>query len=102
MRKRNSNNEREARHENTEMAETNKKHKADRTNASMTPKRVNVVEEPILLIEQVEKGTPRPSFQTPRIISQEALIAFSLAAVGIERTFPLINDNQDSLTKPSE
>ena len=53
-------------------------------------------------MEPVEKGTPIPSFQTPRIIIQEDLLAFSLAAVGIKRIFPLINDNQDSLTKPYE
>ena len=30
------------------------------------------------------------------------MIAFSLAAVGIKRIFPIINDNQDSLIKTSE
>ena len=53
-------------------------------------------------MEPVEKGNPRPSFRTARIISQEALIAFSLAEVGIKRILPIINDNQDSLTKPYE
>ena len=53
-------------------------------------------------MEPVEKGTPIPSFLTQRVVIQEALIAFSLAAVGIERIFPIINDNQDSHTKPSE
>ena len=43
-----------------------------------------------------------PSFRTPRIISQEALMAFSLAAVGIERRFPIVEDNQDSTDKTME
>ena len=40
-----------------------------------------------------------PSFRTPRIISQESLMAFSLAAVGIERRLPMVEDNQDSTSK---
>ena len=52
--------------------------------------------------EQEAAITPIPTFWTPRVISQEALLAFSLAAVGIERIFPVINDNQDSITKPIE
>ena len=91
------------RHENRELAKKlNENRKADRKTASTTPKRVTVVEEPIFQMEQVEKGTPRPSFRTPRTISQEYLIAFSLAAVGIEIISPLIKDNQDSITKTSE
>ena len=61
-----------------------------------------MVEEPILQMEHVEQGTPRKPFQTPRIISQEALIAFSLAEVGIKRIFPSTKDNQDSITKKTE
>ena len=53
-------------------------------------------------MEHVEQGTSRPSFRTPRIISQEALIEFSLAAVGIKIIFPLTEDNQDSITKTTE
>ena len=34
-----------------------------------------------------------PSFRTPRIISQEALMDFSLSAVGIERRFPMVEDS---------
>ena len=58
-----------------------------------------MVEEPIFQMEHVEQGAPRPSFRTPIIISQEELIAFSLAAVGIKIIFPLTKDNQDSITK---
>ena len=61
-----------------------------------------MVEKPIFQMEHVEKGTPRPSFRTPRIISQEALIAFSLAVTGIKRIPPLTKDNQDSITKTTE
>ena len=61
-----------------------------------------MVEKPIFQMEQVEQGTPRPSFQTPRIISQEVLIAFSLAEVGIKRTPPLTIDNQEFITKTIE
>ena len=43
-----------------------------------------------------------PSSRTPCIISQEALMAFSLAAVGIERRFPMVEDNQDSTDKTME
>ena len=44
---------------------------------------------------------PIPTFCTPRVISQEALRAFSLQAVGIN-PYPIIIDNQDSTTTPSE
>ena len=47
----------------------------------------------------VRQKTPRPSIQTPRIISQEALIAFSLAVVGIKRIHPITKDNQDYKNK---
>ena len=50
-------------------------------------------------MEHVEQGTPIPSFRTLIIISQEALISFSLAAAGIKRISPLTKDNQDSNTK---
>ena len=66
------------------------------------PKGIPIVEEHMFQMEPVEKGTSIPSFRRTIIISQEALIAFSLAAVGIERIPPLINDNQYSLTNPSE
>ena len=99
-RKINSKNERKTRQENRELAKKlNDECKADSYKASTTPKQVPVVEKPIFQMEHVEQGTPRPSFGTPRIISQEALIAFSLAAVGIKRIFPLTTDNQDSNTK---
>ena len=49
-----------------------------------------------------EKRTEIPAFRTLRVVSQEALIAFLLAAVGIERIFPEINDNQDLTTKTIE
>ena len=45
--------------------------------------------------ERKKWRTSNPSFRTPCIISQEALMAFSLAAVGIKRSFPMVNDNQD-------
>ena len=91
----------ETRHENRELVKKLKeKLEAGRT-TERTPIGVPMVEEPMFQMKPVEKGTPIPSFRTPRIISQEALIEFSLAAVGIERISPLINNNQDSLTKPS-
>ena len=77
----------------------NDERKADSYKASMTPKEVQVVEKSIFQMEHVEQGTTRPSFRNPRIISQEALIAFSLAAVGIKRTPPLTKENQNSITK---
>ena len=43
--------------------------------------------------------TPRPLVRTPRIISQEALIAFSLAAVGIKIIHPITKNNQDYKNK---
>ena len=43
-----------------------------------------------------------PTFRTPRFVSQEALRAFFLQAVGITRIFPSIEDNQESTTKPSK
>ena len=49
-----------------------------------------------------ENRTEIPAFRTPYVISQEAVIAFSLAAVGIEMIFPEINDNQESTTKTIE
>ena len=80
----------------------NDERKSDRYNASTPPKQVPVVEEPIFLMEYVEQGTPRPSFRTPRIISQEALIALSLVEVGIKRIPPLTKYNQESITKTTE
>ena len=53
-------------------------------------------------MEHVEQGTSRPSLQTLRIIRQEALIAFSLAAVGIKIISSITKDNQDSITKRIE
>ena len=52
--------------------------------------------------ERKQWRTSNPSFRTPRIISQEALMAFSLAAVGIERRLPMVEDNQDSTIKTIE
>ena len=52
--------------------------------------------------EREKWRTSNPSFRTPCIISQEALMAFLLAAVGIERILPVVNDNQDSTTKTIE
>ena len=49
--------------------------------------------------ERKQWRTSNPSFRTPRIISQEALMAFSLAAVGIERRFPMVEENQDAKIK---
>ena len=76
--------------------------KAGRNTASTTPKEVPIVEEHIFQMEAVEKGNPIPSFQKPRIISQEDLIAFALAEVEIEIILPPIKDNQYSITKTSE
>ena len=96
-------NESKKRQENRELAKKiNDERKADSYKASKTPKQVPVVEKQILQMEHVEQGTSRLSFQTPRIISQEALISLSLAAVGIKRIFPLTKDNQDSNTKTIE
>ena len=53
-------------------------------------------------MKHVEQGTPRLLFRTLIIISQEALIVFSLSAVGIKGIFPLTKDNQDSNTKTIE
>ena len=52
--------------------------------------------------ERTQWRSANPSFRTPRIISQEALMAFSLAAVGIERRLPMVEDNQDSTSKTTE
>ena len=102
-RKINSKNERKTRQENRELAKKlNDERKADSYEASTTPKQVPVVEKPIFQMEHVEQGTPRPSFQTPRIISQEALFAFSLEEVGIKRIPPLTNGNQDYITKTTK
>ena len=49
--------------------------------------------------ERKQRRSENPSFRTPRIISQEALMEFSLAAVGIERRSPMVEDNQDSTSK---
>ena len=73
----------------------NKKREADRKTTSTTPTQVPVIEKPIYQMGHVKQGTPRPSVQTPRIISQEALIVFSLAAVGIKILHPITKNNQD-------
>ena len=52
--------------------------------------------------ERTQWRSANPSFRTPRIISQEALMVFSLAAVGIERRFPKVEDNQDSTSNTME
>ena len=52
--------------------------------------------------ERTQCRSANPSFRTPCIISQEALMAFSLAAVGIERRFPMVEDHQDSTSKTME
>ena len=80
----------------------NDEHRAERYKASTIPKQVPVVEKPIFQMENLEQETPRPSFQTPVIIIQKELIAFSLAAVGIKIIFSLTKDKQDSNTKTIE
>ena len=47
-------------------------------------------------------NTPTPTFRTPRIISQLALQAFSLQAMGIPTVMPIIVGNQESVHKASE
>ena len=102
VRKINSKNERKTRQKNRELAKKlNNKRKAEICKASTIPKQVPVVEKPIFQMEHVEQGTPRPPFRTPIIISQEGLIAFSLAAVGIKIIVPLTKDKQDSITERS-
>ena len=92
---------RDARQENRALA----KKVQEKLAARRTPQTTQV--EPNFIDETFQPGkgkerTPIPSFRTPRVINQEALIAFLLAAVGIERIFPVINNNQDSITKPIE
>ena len=52
--------------------------------------------------ERKQWRTSNPSFRTPRIISQEAFMALSLAAVGIERRLLMAEDSQDSTIKTME
>ena len=77
----------------------NEKREADRKKTSTTPTQVQLIEKPMCQMSHVRQGTPRPSIRTPRIISQEALIVFSLAAVGIKRIHPITKDTQDYKNK---
>ena len=96
----NSKNERKTRREKRDLAKIlNEKQGADRKTTSTTPTQVPVIEKPICQMGHVKQGTPRPSVRTPRIISQEALILFSLAAVGIKRLHPITKNNQDYKNK---
>ena len=77
----------------------NEKREADRKKTSTTPTQVQLIEKPMCQMGHVSQGTPRPSIRTPRIIRQEALIAFSLESVGIKRIHPITKNNQDYKNK---
>ena len=68
---------------------------ADRNTKNTTPTKAPLIKKIMCQLGHVRKETQRPSARTPRIIIQEALIAFSLAAVGIKRILPITKDNQD-------
>ena len=52
--------------------------------------------------QAIPNSNPAPNFRTPRVISQLALQAFSLQAMGIPTMMPIIRDNQESVSKASE